>query len=250
MTPVWLTDTLTRDLGRAVHYTLLWGFEGIVLRTLGQGERVPEINETKVRNRLAAEDVPLAAIEPGLFEGAPNERALWMNDLARLPEIASFCRRMDCRTVIVSALPGGPTAAAADALRRAGKLAASGGLRLAVRNEGEGRASGEELAALLEEVDHPAVTACWDPAGAAEAGASAPAGQAALQGRVGMLMVRATQFPAGGLELPWAALLADLARGGFAGPVCLDMTGLASKEGLRISTALIYALRDAARASG
>lgn len=245
MKPVWITDTLTRDLSRAVHYTLLWGLEGVVLRTVGQGERVPEVNEPKVRHRLATEEVPLVAIDPGLFEGDPGDRPVWMNDLARLADAVAFCRRMNCRTIICGALPGGATERAAEILRRAGEQVASGGCRLLVRNEGEERASGEHLADLLLHVAHPAVGACWDPAGAIAAGGDAPAGQHALGPHIGMLAVRAKDFEARPAAVPWDDLLAALAASGFDGPVCLDMSAIAAKKGLRVATDLIHALRAA-----
>ena len=53
MTPIWLTDTVTGDLDRALHYTSLWGLEGVELRTVGGPEdRVPFVNEAKLRRRL------------------------------------------------------------------------------------------------------------------------------------------------------------------------------------------------------
>ncbi|MEM8558873.1 MAG: sugar phosphate isomerase/epimerase, partial [Bacteroidota bacterium] len=70
MTPILLTDTVTTDLDRALHYALLWGHEGLAIRTLGRhGERVPYVNEAKLKRRLDEHELPLVAVEPGLFEG-------------------------------------------------------------------------------------------------------------------------------------------------------------------------------------
>ncbi len=74
MLPVWLPDTVTLDLDRALHYTLLWGLEGIVLRTVGgEADRVPHVNEARLKRRLSEHDLPAVAVDPGLFE-QPAER--------------------------------------------------------------------------------------------------------------------------------------------------------------------------------
>jgi sugar phosphate isomerase/epimerase len=276
MLPVLVTDTVTPDLGRAVHYTLLWGLEGVVLRTVGgPGERVPFVNEARVRARLEAAELPVAAVDPGLFEGAPTRRAAWLNDLAAFEETAAFCRRVGCGLVLVGALaePGGsaPLAAsaawdveaAADVLRQAGEAAARAGLRLAVRNEAGGAcASGETLAALLARVAHPAVGAAWSPADAAGAGRDPAAGLAALLDAavpVSYVAVRdgvgeggawAPRVPGEG-AVGWSGQLEALARAGFNGPLALVVEGEpAAKAGLRGATALIQLVRAARRPRG
>ena len=76
MLPVWLTDSVTPNLSRAVHYTLLWGLEGVVLRTVWTSDnRVPFVNEQQLRTRLQEADLPVVAIAPGLFEGHLREKA-------------------------------------------------------------------------------------------------------------------------------------------------------------------------------
>src|SRR5690606_13981037 len=119
MPPVWLTDTVTPDLDRALHYTLLWGLEGVVLRAVGiHDDREPHVNEAKLQRRLAEHDVPAVAVDPGLFEGPAGDRGAWMNDLALLPDVLAFCRRIGCGTVLVGALSG-DEGLAVEALRRA-----------------------------------------------------------------------------------------------------------------------------------
>ena len=75
MQTAWITDTVTEDAPRAIHYTLLWGLDGVVLRTVGGPEdRVPFINEARIRNRLIEADLSVAAVDPGLFEAAGGGR--------------------------------------------------------------------------------------------------------------------------------------------------------------------------------
>ena len=200
MLPVWLPDTITPDLDRAIHYTLLWGLEGLVLRTVGgRADRVPHVNEPRLKRRLSEHDLPAVAADPGLFEQSVEERGAWMNDLVLLDEVLAFCARIGCSRVLVGALPGA-SETAADALRQAGERAARRGCVLAVRNERGGRPTGHALATLLAEVDHPAVRACWSPADALEAGEAAAAGLEALAGRVDMVIVRDGRRGAKGWE--------------------------------------------------
>lgn len=263
MLPVLLTDTVTPDLGRAVRYALLWGLEGVVLRTVGgPGERVPFVNEARVRARLDEAELPVAAVDPGLFEAAPARRAAWMNDLASFAETAAFCRRLGCGLVLVGALaePGAvrDEAAASEVLRRAGDAAAREGLRLAVRNDADGAcASGEALAALLARTAHPAVGAAWHPADAVEAGHDPAAGLGVLlDAGVSVLYVavRDGAVEEGGWtpRLPgegavgWPGQLEALARAGFDGPLGLAVEGEpAAKAGLHAAGALIAMLRAA-----
>jgi sugar phosphate isomerase/epimerase len=263
-----LTDTVTPDLGRAIHYALLWGLEGVVLRTVGgPGERVPFVNEARVRARLEAAELPLAAVDPGLFEGAPSRRAAWLNDLASFGETAAFCGRLGCGLVLVGALtePGAAweVEAAADVLREAAATAARAGLRLAVRNEAGGAcASGEALAALLARVGHPRAGTAWSPADAAEAGHDPAAGLAALlDASVPIFYVAVRDGVAeGGAWVPrvpgegvvgWPGQLEALARAGYDGPLGLIVTGApAAKAGLHGATALVQMTRAACRTRG
>jgi sugar phosphate isomerase/epimerase len=255
--PVWLTDTVTLDLDRAVHYTLLWGLEGVVLRTVGgAADRVPHVNEARLKRRLREHELPAAAVDPGLFEQPAEQRGAWMNDLAFLDETASFCERIGCRRIIVGGLPGSAAdEQAVDALRRAGDRAARRGCVLAVRNEGEARATAEALAALLEAVGHPAVRACWSPADGLQAGERAAVGAEALRGRVELVVVRDGESAASGWQpeplgegaVGWPEVLRGLHASGFDGPLCLDLSAAESaRDGLHEATTLIRLMRTAA----
>lgn len=246
MLPAWFPDTVTPDLDRALHYTLLWGLEGVVLRRFGgPAERVPHVNEARLRRRLEEHEVAVAAIDPGLFEAPAMPRASWMNELELLEEAAAFGRRVGGGRVVLGSLPGLEVAEAGEALRRAAGVARRHGQRLALRNETGARPSAAAVAEVLAAAEHPAVGACWDPAAALEAGEAPEAGLEALAGRVEAVVVRGPTLGAG--EIPWRALLLGLRRQGFAGPLCLDFGGVPPKEALRISTSLLHLLREVGR---
>ncbi|MEP0546858.1 MAG: TIM barrel protein [Rhodothermales bacterium] len=259
MLPVWLPDPITSDLDRALHYTLLWGLEGLVLRTVGKrADRVPHVNEPRLKRRLSEHDLPAVAADPGLFEQPAAERGAWMNDLVLLDEALAFCTRVGCSRVLVGALPG-ESDVAADALRRAGERAARRGCILAVRNEPGGRPTGEALAALLADIDHPAVRACWSPADALEAGEEPEVGLDALAGQIEIVTVRDGRREGGGWQpatlgegaVGWPDVLRGLHAHGFDGPLCLDLRDASSpKDGLRAATALIQMARAAIRGNG
>ena len=257
MIPAWLTDTVTHDLDRALHYSLLWGLEGVELRTVGgASDRIPFVNEEKLQRRLAEHEMPVVAVVPGLFEGLAGERAVWLNELALIEETLAFCRRFGCSRVVVSGFAeAGPdgTGDAAEALRRAGAAASRRGITLHVLNEvGMAHPTGTALADLLAAVAHPSVQAAWDPAAAAQAGEDPQAGLQAVVGHVGF--VRCYNIVAQGARwipaslhegvVDWPAQLQTLHRADFDGPVSLAVhLKPKPKQGLRMATALIRMMR-------
>ena len=263
MTTAWTTDVATLDAARAVRLTLLWGLDGVALRLVG-GERVPTINEAPLRARLQDAELPVVAVDPGLFEGDAARRALWLNDLDALDEVAAFCDRVGCRLVRVGALggtsadAGDPDAGglAADALRQAGERAARHGLRLAVRNQaGTGVATGAALAQRLSAAGHPALAADWRPADALGAGEAPADGLAALVEAGHAPACVGVRDAAGGQTVEvgagavgWAEHFAALARAGADGPLVIDgLPEPARRTGLASATALIRMARRAPR---
>lgn len=255
----WTTDTVTTDASRAVHYTLLWGLEGIVLRTVGRtGERVPFVNEAPLRRRLTAEQIPVFAIDPGLFDGALNARAVWMNEIEAFGEVASFCKRFGVDTVLVGALATGDfeEGAAAAALRQLGAAASEAGLVLGVRNElGTAVETGAALGSLLARVAHPAVRADWRPFDAMRAGEDPDDGLAAVRGALASVTVWDAS-PDGEPAVPgegqvdWASILQALASDQWDGLVSMEVHGRpAGAFGLHTASALISAIRRAKRAA-
>ena len=124
MVPVWLTDTVTSDLNRALHYTQLWGLHGMELRTVGgPDDRIPFVNEKQIRDQLEGTELLLASVVPSMFEGPVSDRAAWMNDLLEFEDTLKLCRRIGCPRVTVSpfaAEPGASVEPMAEALQQAG----------------------------------------------------------------------------------------------------------------------------------
>lgn len=266
-----LTDSVTPDLDRAVHYTLLWGLEGVALRTLGRGERVPHVNEARLRRRVDEAELPIVAVDPGLFEGSYGARASWLNDLAAFGETARFCERVGCPVVITGALAGvagepWDAREAGVALARLAEEAHSAGLRLAVRNDdGTACQSGHDLAAALGSAraacgsdEHmTALGAAWNPTAALRAGADPADGLEALM-RAGVPVhyvavddttsddVGWQSAAPGAGDVGWALQIQQLVTAGCSAPLALEVHGRpAGPSGLRASNALRELIRAA-----
>lgn len=265
MLPVWLTDTVTSDLGRALHYTLLWGLQGVELRTVGgSDDRVPQVNVAQIKQRLAAADMLPSAVTPAMFAGPAESRVLWLNELATFDETLRLCRQIGCPRVIVSAFAGGKgdgvaSDPAVQALQRAGAAAAEYGVTIAVLNEvGMAHPTGQALAALLQAVDHPFVQAAWHPAQALRAGEDPVAGLTALGEHVAFVRCadgRCT--PQGWEEMPfdegdvdWTTQIERLHDRAYQGPLSLEINvEPRPKIGLRSATRLIRLVRGVRRAA-
>lgn len=258
MLPVWLTDTVTSDLSRALHYTQLWGLHGVELRTVGGAEeRVPLVNEKQVREQMESSGLLLASVVPSVFEGPVSDRAAWMNDLIRFDETLRFCQRVQAPRVVIppfAAEPAPDLAAAADALRRLGKKAAGSNVIVAVQNGPETTCpTGMALAELLARVDHPNVQAAWDPAAAMRSGEDPASGLAIVADRVTLVRcsdgrVTADGYwndtPLGEGAIDWPQQLHLLDAVDFAGPMSLEIyVEPRPKQGLRAATTLIEWLR-------
>lgn len=258
MIPVWLTDTVTSDLNRALHYTQLWGLHGMELRTVGGPEdRIPFVNEKQIRQQLEGTDLLLASVVPSMFEGPVSDRAAWMNDLLRFEETLEMCRRIGCPRVTIApfaAEPGVSMDPMVEALQRAGEKAQAYDLLLAVRNGPETACpTGQSLAQLLGRVDASSVRAAWNPVGALRAGESPSEGLTALAGLV--TLVRCSdgrvqgdhwvECALGEGEVGWREQLEQLSAHGFRGPISLEIyQEPRPKHGLRSATTLIRMIRE------
>ena len=244
MTPGLLTDTVSPDVRRATEDALMWGLECVALRTVGR-ERVPYTNEARLRRVLAEGEMPVAWIDPGLFEGSVTSRAGVLSDVEALREIAPFSRRLECDLVAVGALAAEPREAGAvvGSLRQLGETAQSLGLRVAVRN-GDAAPAGHDLAALVRATDHPAVGALWSTAASRTTGEDTAAVARALA--ESRLFGVEADAPFAEAEPEESGVLA-LAEAGYDGPVVLAFERL-PESALGVSTSLIRGIRQSRRA--
>jgi len=259
MIPVWLTDTVTSDLNRALHYTQLWGLHGMELRTVGgPDDRIPFVNEQQIRGQLEGTDLLLGSVVPSMFEGPVSDRPAWLNDLVQFEDTLKLCKRVECPRVTISpfaAEPGVSREAIVDPLRRAGDKAAEYGILIAVRNGPETACpTGAALADVLAQVGHDHVRAAWNPAGALRAGEHPIDGLTALAGLV--TLVRCSDgyvteeghwedVILGDGAVGWREQFEFLHAQGFQGPVSLEVYVEPRPEmGLRCATTLIHMLRD------
>lgn len=264
MIPVWLTDTVTSDLNRALHYTQLWGLHGMELRTVGgPDDRIPFVNERQIREQLEGTDLLLGSVVPSMFEGPVTDRAAWMNDLLQFEETLKLCTRVECPRVTISPFAAEPDVtreAVVDPLRQAGEKAEEYGVLLAVRNGPETACpTGAALAEVLAEVRHPHVRAAWNPAGALRAGEHPLDGLVALSGLV--TLVRCSDgyvsedghwvdVALGEGAVGWREQFDLLYTQDFRGPVSLEVYVEPRPEnGLQSATTLIHMLREV-RAGG
>lgn len=258
MVPVWLTDTVTSDLNRALHYTQLWGLHGMELRTVGgPDDRIPFVNEKQIREQLEGTDLLLASVVPSMFEGPVSDRAAWMNDLLEFEDTLKLCRRVGCPRVTISpfaAEPGARIELMAEALQQAGEKAAKYDLLVAVRNGPETACpTGQALADLLARVEASNVRAAWNPVGALRAGEDPSTGLTALAGLVTLVRCsdgrveagRWVDTPLGDGAVGWTDQLEQLSAQGFRGAISLEMfLEPRPKHGLRSATTLIRKIRE------
>ena len=257
MIPTLLTDSITPNLECALHYALLWGLEAVELRSVGgPGDRVPNVNERKLRGQLMESDMPVVAVAPALFEGDLADRAAWLNEVATLVDTLRFCSRIDCSRIVVSGFRG-PIADVqddvADPFRRAAARADVSGIQLCVSNSAAGLIrTGAELSTLLDAVGNSAVTAAWNPMEAAMAGEDPSEGVDALEGRIGLVRCSNGRRSGNGWEartidngaVDWADQIRRLRKMGFAGPLSLEIRAEPrAVNGLREATTLIRMLR-------
>lgn len=259
MIPVWLTDTVTSNLNRALHYTQLWGLHGMELRTVGgPDDRIPFVNERQIREQLEGTELLLGSVVPSMFEGSVSDRAAWLNDLIEFEDTLKLCTRVECPRVTISPFAGEsdvPTDTVVEALRRAGEKAEAEGVLVAVRNGPETACpTGAALAEVLTQVGHPYVRAAWNPAGALRAGEPPIDGLTALSGLVTLVRCSDGYVTEDGYwedvtlgkgAVGWREQFELLHARDFRGPVSLEIyVEPRPEEGLRSATTLIRMLRD------
>src|SRR5690625_5255870 len=115
----WDIDAVTTDIDRAIHYTLLWGLDGIDLLVLDES-RVPDVNEARLLRRLDEYEIDVTSMHPGYLEGSVHDRANWLIERAMLPDALRFCDRIGCKRILVGSFAAGqPAPMAVEPMRRA-----------------------------------------------------------------------------------------------------------------------------------
>ncbi len=250
----WVIDAVTTDIDRAIHYTLLWGLDGIDLLVLDES-RVPDVNEPRLRRRLGEYEIDVTSIDPGYFEGSVSDRADWLNDLAMLPEALRFCDRIGCKRILVGSFAAGEaTAQAVEPMRRAAEAVAAHGVELCIcTGPDEGIRTPEAAAELVEAVDVEGVGFMWDPAENLRAGVPSDASPDVLRyvsyvrcsdGR--LVNGNWTWTAMGEGDVGWKDVMARLREVGYTGGFSLDVRlDPKPKTGLRDATTLIQLVRGA-----
>ena len=249
MLPVWLTDTITTDLREAAHYTLLWGLEGMVIRSVGKnGQRVPHVNEAQIRHHLDEHKLLLPAVEPGLLECSSDDIALWKNQLATFSETLGFCTRVGVPRIVISAFTDGDKEKtpqrAVDALTEAAAKAERHGLQILVRNHRDhAHSSADDLLALVKRAKQPALGIAWDLSESQASGVDADSVVSDLLPHLGLMYVSGEAITE---DDEWTnQVLEELFAGGFSGPVCLRFDPEQGTSGaLRASTTFLRTLQQ------
>lgn len=249
MVASWLTDVFTTDLDRALHYTHLWGFEWIELRTVGgRSERVPDVNIKKLVRRLHEQDIQVAAIRPSLLESPIADSLAWRNELSDFGEIARFCEKVRVDRIILAPFTAACSASPdqiSEALHALDRKCASAGITATIQHGPDTAFSTlRDVIAQLEtgRHQHLQVAATFVPN--EHSAGEDPDSQVARQHvhQLGHIYVTSASVhtPA------FTEFLGAVAAEGYAGAVSLLMEDGVS-QALKASTALHLALRAAAK---
>ena len=249
MVASWLTDIVTTDLDRALHYTHLWGYESIELRTVGgASERVPDVNVKKLVRRLSEQDIRVAAIQPSLLESPVADSLAWRNELSDFGEIARFCEKTRCDRIIVSPFTAECSAAPdriSEALYALDRKCASAGITATIQY-GPDTAFGtlQDVIVQLEEGGYQHLQFACKIVHSEPNAHDDPALRIARQHvhRLGYVYVTSTSIDSPAV----VEFLGAVAAEGYTGAVSLLMEDGVS-QALKASTALHLALRSAAK---
>jgi len=265
-----VTDELSADPETAIELGVEWGVRHFELRGY-YSDRVPAISAYQRRHLRAVLDdfgAQVIAVSPGLFKfpypgmDSPRASLAWMEReqdqswetsqalLRRhldelLPAACDYAAELGAGLVVAfsfarpASQPPGAGAelppGVVDSLRRAAELAAARDLQLVIETEaGFWADTGENSAALVRAIGHPALGVNWDPGNVLAAGAEPyPAGYAAVRG-----MVRHVHFkdarpvsrgqPGGEPEwaidgvIDWAGQIDALAADGYRGYISIE----------------------------
>lgn len=168
-----VTDEVARDLAEALDTSRSWGLTRFELRE-GSERRFPFFTDREARlvDEAVRDGAQVTAVSPGLLKGHVDDTDRLEHELnAVLPRAIEKAQRFDCSLLVVFGFaqyegePASNRRRALHAFERVAEEAAAAGLVVAIENEpGFWVDRPEAAAALLEEIDHPALRLNWDPA--------------------------------------------------------------------------------------
>lgn len=168
-----VTDEVSRDLAEALAVIRSWGITRFELRE-GRERRFPFFTGDEVRlvDEVLRNGAEITAVSPGLLKGHVDDEARLRRELEEiLPRAIEKAKRFESPLLVVfgfARYEGEPPSNRLRAMRvfeRVAEQAAAADLTVAIENEPDFWIDRPEAAAaLLEEIDHPALAINWDPA--------------------------------------------------------------------------------------
>ena len=257
-----VTDEISADPETAIELGVDWGLKAFELRGFGT-DRVPLFNpyqKSRIRELLDEYQVQIIAISPGVFKCPfplnPRERfplrtfdqvlyEQWRQprDLLKfhqeelLPLSIEYAREIGAQKIVTFGFERGPEPATPvpdeilNAFWQAAELIGQAGLELAIEVEaGFWVDTGENAAAMMRSVNHPALGINWDPGNAIFAGEIPyPDGYEAVRGFVKHVHFKDVSFGPDGSyryalegDIDWPGQVKALAADGYGGYISIE----------------------------
>ena len=262
MKPSILSDEIDQDLAVAAKRAAEWGLEHVELRGF-RGKRAPKgVGPREVEEILeaaATHGVTVGSISPGLFKVTPDARDIDDHRGDLQTRCLDLAEALGVTMMVVfppvrsngEGFEDYPDEVITD-FRELAKRAADRGITVAVENEPICyAATGESLARFLDQVDHPALRANWDPGNAVNADEQPfPAGYEHIKPFLVHVHVkdylrqpdgRGQCVPAGEGAVDWPGQLAALKADGYEGFLVVETHFKPPVEGSRRA---VRALRE------
>lgn len=168
-----VTDEVSHDLAQAFEVSREWGITRFELREGGE-ERFPFFTDREVRlvDEVIRDGAQITAVSPGILKGTVDEEERLHRELEEvLPRAIERAKRFECPRLVVFGFaryegePSSNRGRVMQVFERVAERAAAADLTVAIENEPDFWVDRPEpAAALLDEIDHPALTVNWDPA--------------------------------------------------------------------------------------
>ena len=168
-----VTDEVSRDLAEALEVSRSWGLSRFELRE-GRERRFPYFTDDEVRlvEAVVRDGAKITAVSPGILKGHVDDTAQLERELEEiLPRAIERAVQFEAPLLVVfgfARYDGEPDANRVKAMRafeRVAEAASEAGLTVAIENEPNFWIDRPEAAAaMLGEIDHPALKINWDPA--------------------------------------------------------------------------------------